>query len=214
MESKINKQKIMKYVGAGLLTAAIGLGVGLEVYDTHVDHTKEICPITQFASSPLAVDGEYTPGYTVGIKYHQLPEMEKDYAEKGIEDVTVSYGELTEPIINTDIIAATKDSSGSYVVPSGYILATDANGNKIGVKKTQPTVESDIIPATKDSSGSYNVPSGYVLGVDENGNTVCVKLGVFERIVGYGIEATWGETTINPLTNEVIHENQETLKVR
>lgn len=174
MESKINKEKIMKYVGAGLLTAAIGLGVGLEVYDTHVDHTKEICPITQLGFIPLAIEGEYTPGFTLGVAAHQWPEMEKEYAEKGIEDVTISYGKITAQDVKTEITSPIKDSTGNF----------------------------------------YCAPAGYVLTTDENGNPVCVRTSTYEKSLGYGLKATWGEASIDPETSDVTYENQEVLKVK
>ena len=136
MEKKSNK--IVKYVGAGLLTATLATGIGLKIYDTHIDHTQEICPISKICAIHVPISGKYTPGFTYGIALHQWPEMAKDYAEKGIKDVNISYGKLTKNVLETNTYSATKkileDGSEVYAAPSGCIITTDENGNKICIE--------------------------------------------------------------------------------
>ncbi len=136
MKKEINKEKIKKYVGIGLLTATLAVGGGLEIYDIHIDHTKEVCPITKMYSIPMPLPNN--SNITFGM-IHQLSAMENDYTKKGLEDVLVTYGEraknVEKVIIKPAIKETLEDGTEKYLAPSGYILTTDENGNTICIKK-------------------------------------------------------------------------------
>ena len=85
----INKKRIVTFALAGAL--ACGALEGIKVYDAHIDHTEDICLITKVLAIPIKLNGEYMPDYTLGIAWHQWPEMHNDYAEKGIEKLAMSY---------------------------------------------------------------------------------------------------------------------------
>lgn len=132
----MEKKNIKKYAATGLLAASLLTGTALEIHDVHVDHTKEICPITHIMNiipnvSYLQLD-TYLP---TGVALHQWSEMEKDYLEKGIEDVQISYGKISEKVEETQITMpiAMKREDGSiiYAAPSGCYLTRDENGNLV-----------------------------------------------------------------------------------
>lgn len=199
-EKKINKKKIKKYVGIGLLTATLTAGVGLVIYDKQIDHTQEVCPITKLFSIPALVGGEYTPGFTLGVALHQWPEMQKEYADKGIEDVSISFGKITKEVSNP---------------PVGYMLTTDGDGNSFYVSKVLPTAKT-----LEDGSIIYSAPAGYTLTTDENGNSICIKKialeanEVDEIDMGYGFRSTWGGISYDQEIGSYVFKNEEYLKVK
>lgn len=170
-KKRINGKRIAKYAGAGLLAAVLATGVGLGIYDTQVDHTQEICPITKLLSIPTAVNGEYIPDFTMGISLHQFPEMKKDYADKGIEDVTISFGEQTKKVVDTQTvppyIVTLEDGRQVYSAPAGYVLTIDENGNTVCVKKI--VSEEDMGYGFKSTWGETSIDSeiGYVFENEE-----------------------------------------------
>lgn len=132
----MEKKNIKKYAATGLLAAALLTGAGLGIHDTHVDHTREVCPITHIMNVMPNLSylqfGNYLPS---GVALHQWPEMERDYRDKGIENVQISYGKITEEVEETQTVVpiAMKREDGStiYTAPSGYCLTRDENGNLI-----------------------------------------------------------------------------------
>jgi len=123
MKNKINKKKIIKYAAAGLLTTVITTGVGFEIYDFTIDHTQELCPLTNFLG-----DG------------HQYAAMKRDYYVQGIPAV-VGYthklvSEVDGNVIDATPIAPTIENSNgilSYSLPEGYYLTRDCDGELCGL---------------------------------------------------------------------------------
>lgn len=206
LKGKINKGNIKKFiVGTALLASFAGGIGGICVYDAQVNHTEEICKISSVLNS-LGNPKDKTP---IGYLIHQIPAMEKEYEEKGLENVNVSYGFGVEIIESKDIVNPEKNTV--FVVPSGYTLTKDENGDFIGAKKECIIVpENEELPqgytlTNIDELGNkygvkviyisaqeitnYSVPSGYVLTKDENGNKIGVKQTVQESICkGFGID--------------------------
>ena len=132
----MEKKNIKKYVGAGLLAVALAAGTGVVVNDAIVDHTKEICPITQ-----IMLDAHID-----GISRHQIPAMNKDYQDNGIDVVEIAYAE-------------------NYSAPTGYQIT--GNYGRIYAKPL-------TIP-NEDGTISYSAPRGFWLTQDKDGNLICYK---------------------------------------
>ena len=78
----MEKNRIKKFTGIVLLSALIAEGIAL--YDSTIDHTSEICPITKMWNIvPNNIESEDGSIIPTGIYVHQIPEMKKDFAEKG-----------------------------------------------------------------------------------------------------------------------------------
>ena len=73
-----------------------------------------------------------------------------------------------------------------FVVPSGYALTYDKEGNKIGIK-TINTTSKTLINEDGTKEIRYVIPSGYVLTHDENGNYIGQKIIKAEEKVTYSI---------------------------
>jgi len=134
MEKKINKKNIKRYAATGLLAASIVAGIA--VNDGNIDHTKEVCPITRIMNvmpnPSFLIWNTYLP---TGVALHQWPEMDWDYEAKGIEDVQITYGKITEKVEEIQIVMpnAEKNEDGStiYTAPSGFCFTNDENGNLV-----------------------------------------------------------------------------------
>lgn len=101
------RNKIITYTASGLLATVLIGGIGLEIHDKKVDHTKEICPITKI----LDIFDKQTEN-SKGIK-HQITEMESDYEDKGIE-VEVSFIPVVQRI-NEDGTKTIKSNNQEFV---------------------------------------------------------------------------------------------------
>ena len=80
----IDKDKIIKYTGIGVLLFATSFGTGIAIHDATVDHTKNVCSITDLLSIPVNLDGK-----TLGVM-HQVSQMTKEFEKMGI-DAEVSF---------------------------------------------------------------------------------------------------------------------------
>ena len=119
MEKKINKKKIAKYVGAGLLCTALTIGAGIKVYDAQIDHYNEICPLNS----------------VFGIE-HQIWAIDND------NDFTTHASLVEDGIVEENIPAAIV-----YTAPDGYKLAFDARtGQSFYTKQVDGEIV-DKIPA-------------------------------------------------------------------
>lgn len=91
----INNKKIVKYAGASLFASTLALGAGLKIYDNNVDHTKKICLVTKILNMLPNVEN---PAFPFGIAYHQIPKMEKELFERGINEVNVTCSVKDEDV--------------------------------------------------------------------------------------------------------------------
>lgn len=142
---KIDKKKIVTFVGAGLIAASLIAGIG--VYDAQVDHTKEVCAITQVMNLiPNTTYNEFGIYAPTGVLGHQMKEMEKDLVDEGIEDAIVAYvkdktieseGTVTQTILPMKSVLA--NGEVVYSVPAGYVLVQDENGQMVGEKEVKAT---------------------------------------------------------------------------
>ena len=66
-----------------------------------------------------------------------------------------------------------------YLVPSGYALTQDENGEYIGVAYING--ERVTVEAQKFLKATYCVPEGYTLGKDSEGNYIAIKDSVSEN---------------------------------
>ena len=123
----MKKEDVIKLATAGVL--ATSLTTVAAIHDASIDHTKEVCPLTKFLNLIPNLSeyqlGEYIP---TGVLLHQLKQMEKDYNQKGVSDVAISYGTITEQVNKTDTKAATthtnyETKTTSYSCPVNYILS-------------------------------------------------------------------------------------------
>ena len=151
----MEKNRIKKMTGIILLSALIADGIAL--YDSTIDHTSEICPITKICNIiPNNVESEDGCIIPTGIYVHQIPEMKKDFAEKGIHDCEISYGRVYTKKIDTEIVDPTivknEDGTITYYAPAGFRLINTEDGVKC---------KKDIVT---------HVPNGYGL-ITEYGKT-------------------------------------------
>ena len=102
-ETKIDKKKIIKFAGAGILTGALVMGVGLHLYDANIDHLNEFCPLNN----------------VFGLE-HQVHEINNN----GLSMDAVAYD---DSFIN---ITAPAEERTIYTLPPGYILGEDGKGYK------------------------------------------------------------------------------------
>ncbi len=127
MENKnIKSKNIKKYVAIGFLSASL-----FTVSHAGLDHTSKICPITHF----LNIFGTYE-NQPLGFVLHQQKEMEKDYARKGIKDVSITYDsgirKVSSVVDQKEAIAMINENGEViYSAPEGYNLTQDENGNYI-----------------------------------------------------------------------------------
>lgn len=152
MEKKINKKKIVKYAAAGLLTAVLATGVGFEIYDSTIDHTQELCPLTNFLGDE-----------------HQYRQMINDYKAKGIKGFAAYQHKLVSEadgsLVDAIPIAPTIENSNgilSYSLPEGYYLTRNCDGELCGLPI-----------GTKIGH--------FVLGVHEGENDIVALLEPWER---------------------------------
>ena len=147
-KKRFNKNMITKTFAG--LTLAAGLGItGLAIYDTTIDHTEEICPISKLENIISQDKSEHI---------HQIFAMREDLTDKGYENVIVNYGacpretvikHTVEPIIETKVL-----------IPDGYSEEIDENGEIIYYK--------EIIVQRGDK-----IPSGYMLYKSDENNEYC-----------------------------------------
>lgn len=154
---KINRKKLKKFVIAGSMIGIIATSIGaIDVYDHSIDHTKEICPITEvlnilpsftFNSKPFGLD-------------HQIKRMKEDYKKKGIDDVVIKYVEesheekkydRTEPIVTTD-----KSGNEILSAPEGFELYTDNDGYTIARKEFKYIVSDGYVLKSMWGNVDYN----------------------------------------------------------
>ena len=90
----INKKKIVKYVSAGILATTLISGISIGIYDTNIDHTKQLCPIS---SLPL-----------IG-NLHQAKSMVSDLHDQGYQIVTCSFDTTEENPLHVESISAYYD---------------------------------------------------------------------------------------------------------
>ena len=115
---KINKQKIIKYVGAGVLTTVLASGVGVTIGDMIVDHTQEICPICNYTTD--------IPMFRkLGIT-HQINQIENEYNRNGVNVNAVFNPNHKDKIhtVTKTLAIQSKDENGNtvYSTPIGYRL--------------------------------------------------------------------------------------------
>jgi len=93
----MKNKKIVKYAGITILSSALISGIGLGIHDKYIDHTQEVCPITTLMNSiPNLSNYMFGTHLPTGVAFHQWPKMKIDYVKKGINDVQISYGKITE----------------------------------------------------------------------------------------------------------------------
>lgn len=134
----INKKNIKRCIASGVLGATILTGIGLTIKDAKTDHTEELCPITKILNIINPEDSA-----PLGIELHQIPAMQKDYKEKGMGNVAISYVHYYEEHIETvyakSIGKKIIDGEMVYVFPDGYTLYLE--GRKPMGKKDIPVTE-------------------------------------------------------------------------
>ena len=118
----MDKKKIIKLAGVGIL--ATSLGVGLMIHDTHVDHTKEICPITWLLNAI-----PFDLRVPTGVKIHQIPMMEKEYLEKGVGNAEIEFGTFLQETRDIEFCNPIINEYGIPKAPEGFVLLYDVNGN-------------------------------------------------------------------------------------
>lgn len=173
MEKEINKQKIIKYVGAGILSTILVTSSGIAIYDAGIDHMKKVCPVTKMLSHSYELSNgkEITSGIL-----HQLKQMKEEYNKIG-ENVLVSYdsGYQDKKVDYVKILATEtilEDGTIQYSVPVeyGYKLV-EIDGVYYGVKKVI-SIESDpyeaIVTYYRDEENNYS---------ENNTKTRVLKLG-------------------------------------
>lgn len=128
--NKINKKNIKKYAVTGVLATTLITGGGLAIYDMHVDHTQEVCPVAKILDN-ITASSLKDSDFSLGV-YHQWQAMEDDYYDKGIYDVSITYS--PETIIVTPEAHIMDDGTIVYTAPQGYVLSRDIDGNYICVK--------------------------------------------------------------------------------
>lgn len=134
MKKKINKKKIVTYAAAGLLTATITTGIGLHIYDSNIDHTQGLCPLTNYLGAS-----------------HQYGEMVKYYEEKGIDAIVYHQkrpsGEYEEMSLGSDETVSFININGHIVYTKPlYYPVTDSDGTiKYAYEIGNPTVFVEII---------------------------------------------------------------------
>lgn len=147
-KNKLN-QKIKKFaMGMTLVACFSSLGIG--IYDAAVDHTKEVCVITEIMNT-IGLDG-----YS-----HQIKKMENEYHQEG-ENALVSYDDLYTDYNFINIIAPIKqeiDGKIIYSLPNNYVLVT------INDKKYIISYNDIMEPEKQEINGQdiYSVPDNYFL---------------------------------------------------
>lgn len=134
----MEKKNIKKYAASGLLAAYLLTMTGFEIHDTSVDHSEELCPITRILN--VIPNMSKTSDVPTGIELHQIPQIKKEFKDKGIKNVEASYGETVQKEELVDIVLPTlvknEDGSVSYQAPANYILTTNGNGDVVCKKTT------------------------------------------------------------------------------
>ena len=157
-----NKNKIVKSIyGIGMAACLIG-AAGIDclrfydAFDSTIDHTEEICPITVIENSIYSV---LQPNK---VSQHQLREMEKDFEDKGYQNVDVTEG-YWERVEKEDWIEPIKEQKPA--APEGYDLKFDEFGKPYCIKRAYLQVGKD-----------EEIPTGYTLfDEDANGNKICYR---------------------------------------
>ena len=130
----INKKNIKRCIASGVLGATILTGIGLTIKEVKTDHTEELCPITRILN--IINPNDSSP---LGIILHQIPAMEKDYKDKGMENVAIAYKhyyeEYIETIYSKPIGKKLENGEMIYVAPDGYTLDKIKNNGKHIYKK-------------------------------------------------------------------------------
>ena len=159
MENKFVK----KYAVAGFLVSLVLAGAEISACDAKIDHTSSICLITKalnLFSGPRIVRNEAEP--PTGVTLHQIPEMKKDLADKGVNDPSISYEQTYCTFTTMKSVAAIarvdEEGNVSYEVPKGYTEVLDKNGRAIkGIKEVTETM-----------ADGYGIHATYTIN-DENG---------------------------------------------
>lgn len=76
MEKKINKKKIVKFAAANILKVSLGVGIGVCICDSCIDHTLQLCPLS----------------YLPFGKFYQAEAMVSDLNDKGFDDAIYAFG--------------------------------------------------------------------------------------------------------------------------
>jgi len=134
--SKIDKNKIIKYAGLGIITSSIICGTTLTIIDKNIDHTEKICPITKMGNITNSLIQKESGKVPYAIISHQLPEMISDFEEKGIKDLHIIYSEnyiekSVEKIQIEPITYINENGNLVYMAPENYYLVKTEDGNYI-----------------------------------------------------------------------------------
>lgn len=132
MKKEINKKKIVKYAGAGLLATYLLTFGGMHLYDSHIDHLNEYCPLNNVLGLQHQVhkiNNEYSV-YGINAFYAENGEaqlvsapMKTKINGKVVEMTPIGYGLSNGKIVKNikindgeDVIAVTR---GTAIYPEG-----------------------------------------------------------------------------------------------
>lgn len=130
----IDKTKIKRYVASTILGFTLFTGGCVAIREATIDHTKELCPITKILNTINPKDSS-----PLGVNLHQIPAMQKDYKDKGMENVAISYmhyeEEHVETVYSKSIGKKLENGEMIYIAPDGYTLDKIKNNGKHIYKK-------------------------------------------------------------------------------
>lgn len=134
----INKKNIKRCIASVMLGATILAGIGVTVKEKKTDHTEKLCLITEMLNKINPKDSS-----PLGVVLHQMPEMTKDYKEKGIENVSISYKSYEEERIETiyakPVGKRIGNSTIQYIAPDDFELCREENGKVVCKKEVTVT---------------------------------------------------------------------------
>lgn len=124
MEKKVDKKRVVKFA-AGLLTLAFGIGSGVHIYDSNIDHLNEYCPLNNVFGAQ-----------------HQVHEINNEYAVYGIN---AFYAENGEVQLASAPKKTEKDGKIVYTAPIGYELSNGQIVKNVGFEELEKDKEDAIV---------------------------------------------------------------------
>ncbi len=167
-KKRFSGKKVLKGLGIGLLTTAVMAGATVAIQDSNVDHTNTFCSLAQLNNIENPIYG------TMGVE-HQVEEMRKEYAAKGL-DVIVQYEPcyMQRTVEKSDAL----EGSSERVVFEIYdaIFVHDRAGNIIEQVKIPRDPDLDYLyEKNKRKSPTIEVVEGGDIELSEDGPKLIFK---------------------------------------